>query len=337
MRCFRGYRSGRKRKRNFLEELKCMNVSNIVFPLRGERKSKIYRKVSISIADCHGFILVGKLVEKRIENSNDTFFVHFSLRPVRKSVVKRAVTIERALRKEKQYFRNLYNFPRFETIESRFTSVISETGYETYLHSPGTEHVFLTLSLSLFLVCLTSPICNKWYIAYYTQHRVRLRDKENQYYPILITTFESWRKRKGFFRSKHGIRPTAIHLSRGEMILNERSVSPEERRIERSNKFRLHRGPHESFVFLSTRVKTLRARIAIPHARNTSTFFLAAFIPRENECDRRSVGDKRTRRVMRRPLSFRAERRFERRLTCAKRLDSSVERVQVRNSHRAAG
>lgn len=148
MRCFRGYRSGRKRKRNFLEELKCMNVSNIVFPLRGERKSKIYRKVSISIADCHGFIL-GKLVEKRIENSSDTFIVHFSLRLVRKSVVKRAVTIERALRKEKQYFRNLYNFPRFETIESRFTSVISETGYETYLHSPGTEHVFLTLSLSL--------------------------------------------------------------------------------------------------------------------------------------------------------------------------------------------
>lgn len=329
MRCFRG----KKKKKKFSRR----NVSNIVFPLRGERKSKIYRKVSISIANCHGFIL-GKLVEKRIENSSDTFIVHFSLRLVRKSVVKRAVTIERALRKEKQYFRNLYNFPRFETIESRFTSVISETGYETYLHSPGTEHVSLTLSLffSLFLVCLTSPICNKWYIAYYTQHRVRLRDKENQYYPILITTFESWRKRKGFFRSKHGIRPTAIHLSRGEMILNERSVSPEERRIERSNKFRLHRGPHESFVFLSTRVKTLRARIAIPHARNTSTFFLAAFIPRENECDRRSVGDKRTRRVMR-PLSFRAERRFERRLTCAKRLDSSVERVQVRNSHRAAG
>lgn len=136
---------GKKKKKKFSRR----NVSNIIFPLRGERKSKIYRKVSISIADCHGFILVGKLVEKRIENSNDTFFVHFSLRPVRKSVVKRAVTIERAPRKEKQYFRNLYNFPRFETIESRFTSVISETGYETYLHSPGTEHVFLTLSLSL--------------------------------------------------------------------------------------------------------------------------------------------------------------------------------------------
>lgn len=34
-------------------------------------------------------------------------------------------------------------------------------------------------------------------------------------------------------------------------------------------------------------------------------FFFAAFIPRENECDRRSVRDKRTRRVTRRPLSFR--------------------------------
>lgn len=58
---------GKKKKKKFSRR----NVSNIVFPLRGERKSKIYRKVSISIADCHGFILVGKLVEKRIENSND--------------------------------------------------------------------------------------------------------------------------------------------------------------------------------------------------------------------------------------------------------------------------
>lgn len=130
------------------------------------------------------------------------------------------MTIERAHNeKEEQYFRNLYNFPHsFETIESRFTSVISETGYgkkTVFTFSWNQPRArFLTLSLSLFLVCLTSPICNKWYIAYYTQHRVRLRDKENQYYPILITTFESWRKRKGFFRSEHGIRPTVIQLSR---------------------------------------------------------------------------------------------------------------------------
>lgn len=65
--------------------------------------------------------------------------------------------------------------------------------------------------------------------------QVRLRDKMNQYYPMLITTFKSRREEWGFFRSietmritKGGSRPSRNHCKR--TVRRLRCTSPVTRR-----------------------------------------------------------------------------------------------------------